>query len=113
MNTYSPGPWAMDLNIAGGGPHYSFPDLHYINIHSDKYMEVAPEGLSITGYIRKGDAYLITAAPDLLEALQKAADTFRDLRLVLTSLRLPNGAEACAIAEQASRIVIAKAKGQS
>jgi len=112
MSTHSAAPWHLNFQIAGGGTHEDFPYLHYINIHSDKYTEVAPDGLSITSYIKKEDACLIAAAPELLDALQKAADTFRDLRLVLNMLGKTTGAEACQIAEQASRVVIAKAEGQ-
>jgi hypothetical protein len=76
VNTHSPGPWAINWSIAGGGVHEDFPELHYVNIHSDKYMETAPEGLSIIGYIRPADALLIIAAPDLLAACKAALGAF-------------------------------------
>lgn len=69
--SHSPAPWKINWTIAGGGAHEDFPELHYANIHSANYLEVAPHGLSITGYITKDDARLIAAAPELLEALTR------------------------------------------
>ena len=51
-----------------------YPELQYVNIRSAKYFEVAPNGLSLTGYMRLADANLIAAAPDLLAALKSCVD---------------------------------------
>lgn len=69
--SHTSGPWKIDWTIAGGGRNEDFPELHYANIYSHGYMNSAPAGLSITGYIRKADALLIAAAPELLEALKE------------------------------------------
>jgi hypothetical protein len=33
-------------------------------------MQVAPNGLSLTGYVRPADAHLISAAPDLFDVVR-------------------------------------------
>lgn len=69
---HSPAPWSLDWQpVPGHGVHENFPDLHYVGIQSANYYDVAPYGLSIAGYMRKEDAYLIAAAPDLLKALKE------------------------------------------
>lgn len=60
----------------------------------------------------EADSHLIAAAPDLLEALQKAADTLGDIATALNIFGKSTAAEACRIAEKASRDVIAKAEGK-
>ena len=69
---HSPGPWTLDWNVAGGGCLEDYPELQYVNIRSANYFKVAPDGLSITGYVRLADANLIAAAPDLLSAAKEA-----------------------------------------
>jgi hypothetical protein len=70
--SHTPGPWKLDWQpVPGRGVHADFPYLHYVGIQSANYYDVAPNGLSVTGYMRKADALLIAAAPDMLEALKK------------------------------------------
>jgi hypothetical protein len=73
---HTPGPWLLNWNIAGGGQHEDYPELYYVNIHSANYLDVAPHGLSLTGYVRPADARLIAAAPELLEALKRLARAY-------------------------------------
>lgn len=71
---HSSGPWIIDWKIAGGPQtHEDIPTLHYVNIHSPRYYETAPDGMSITGYLRKPDIHLIAAAPDLLALARQYA----------------------------------------
>jgi len=113
--SYTPGPWrehAPKIDgiveqtyrciVAGCG---YFPD--------ENEDEPNSSGFKITTYIKPADARLIAAAPDLLEALQKAADTFRDLGLMFTLLGKTQAVEACQIAEEYSRAAITKAEGRS
>lgn len=58
------------------------------------------------------NARLLAAAPELLETLQKAADTLADIATALSIFGKSTAAEACRIAEKASRDVIAKAEGK-
>jgi len=57
------------------------------------------------------NARLIAAAPELLEELRKAADTFADTARYFKCLGKTEGAEAYAIAEKSARAAIAKAIG--
>jgi len=108
MSEHTPGPWSLDDD----------KDMHPVGFYGDgagrgyHAIQIPGQGY-LSGFIGDANARLIIAAPDLLDALQKAADTFRDLRLVLTALGTPKGAEACQIAEDASRVIIAKAEGRS
>jgi len=73
-SSHTPGPWKLDWTIAGGGCLEDYPELQYVNIRSANYFEVAPDGLSLTGFVRLADANLIAAAPDLLAALKEMGD---------------------------------------
>lgn len=75
---HSPGPWKLNWTYAGGGCLEDHPELQYVNIHSAKYIEVAPNGLSLTGYVRPADAHLIAAAPDLLALVKQYASECLD-----------------------------------
>lgn len=101
----SPGPWELDWTIAGGGQNEDYPELHYVNIHSAKYDQVAPYGLSITGYVRPADAHLISAAPDLLDQLRKVRDWMDD---PVQNMQCPFGVELAS----AIRLAVAKATGE-
>lgn len=48
---------------------------------------------------------------ELVEALEKSADTFRDLVGVLQLLGRPVSAQACEIAEQGTRAALSKVRG--
>jgi len=68
----TPGPWVIDWQpIPGLITHPDFSDLHYVNIHSANYDDVAPHGLSITGYMRRPDVHVLAAAREMLEALKE------------------------------------------
>ena len=71
--------------------------------------ECRSPSISLPG--RQCDARLIAAAPELLSALSKAADTFADIARYFRMLGKPEGAEAYGIAEKSARAVIAKATG--
>ena len=69
--SHTPGPWIVNWRLAGGGQHPEFPILHYAGIEGGEYADDPQiQPLRIAGYIRKPDAHLIAAAPDLLEALK-------------------------------------------
>lgn len=70
---HTPGPWKLNWRIAGGGQHSEYPVLHYVCIEGGEYgddPQIQP--LRLTGYIRKPDAFLLAAAPDLLAACKEA-----------------------------------------
>jgi len=97
----TPGPWYLDPTW---GPSEQFPNWAAIKL--------AETGIGISGHIGAANARLIVAAPEMLVALQKAADTFKDLSMALTLLGRSDSAAACRIAEKATREVIAKAEGK-
>lgn len=51
-------------------------------------------------------------ARDLLDALQRAADTFADLESVLRRMGKETLAEACSVAQTGARAVIASVEGK-
>jgi len=113
MSGHTPAPWHVSQRPHTKGPPSTDPaDAHLDYFHIEAGRAEEDGGWEIAGYMRPADARLIAAAPELLDALQKAADTFRDLRLVLNMLGKTMGAEACDIAERASRVIIAKAEGR-
>ena len=98
MNTYTPGPWEIDWVECKTGDevHWKVPTTigpispdH--NHWSGPYLDV-----------EEADAYLIAAAPDLLEALQHLLNTMFDG---------PDESDA-AHAVSKAREAIAKAKGE-
>lgn len=113
--SHSPGPWTLDWNIAGGGTHPEFPELHYVCVRSREADSVTRE-LSITGYVRPADARLIRAAPDLLAlAKQYAAECARCLgigRYEADGDPSRVATESCSECADI-RAVIAKAEGRS
>jgi hypothetical protein len=72
--SHTPGPWKLDWQpVPGRRVHADFPYLHYVGIQSANYYDVAPNGLSVTGYMRKADALLIASAPEMFDLLKKYA----------------------------------------
>jgi hypothetical protein len=65
-------PWTIDWNVAGGGQHEAFPELHYARIcAADHYTNSL--ALHVTGYMTKADAHLLRSAPDLLALAKQYA----------------------------------------
>ena len=75
MSKHTPGPWSWSYSdatfarpIAVTSDVGNFPDV----------LTVSEDEDGPRAYIKTGDAYLIAAAPDLLEACQRALDVFGD-----------------------------------
>ena len=100
---HTPGPWRLDQS---GNVHL---DEHYHCIDGgcrwhDETGEQRKPGFLITGFMSAADARLMTAAPELLAALQQLLPHYR------TAVKLydPNTDDAFTVA---ARIAIAKATG--
>ncbi len=61
---HTPGPWTVDRSVNGELEPFDSKDRHLLNSHSE--LPLAE---------REANARLIAAAPDLLDALQRIANT--------------------------------------
>ena len=66
MNEHTKGPWRLDQNGEGEWPEVYKGDYRRINAGQGYH----PDGFDLTGFMSEADARLITAAPDLLEAVE-------------------------------------------
>ncbi len=71
MNAHTPGPWKLDP------PDFHVAEERYHQVRAGRGYNVGSaideeSGFSISGWMKKSDALLITAAPDLLEAAETA-----------------------------------------
>lgn len=75
------------------------------HLHSDV---IAADGRVVCSALPR-DVGLIAAAPALLGELGKAADTFHELAHTFRIFGYPTAAQACLVAEEATRATIARA----
>ena len=102
MSKHTPGPWTLASLYDGKTIYVAGSD--HISVAS---LRPHPER---TEEARAANARLIAAAPEMLDGLVKAADTFADLEKALGMIGHPRMAEACAIAGRSTRDLIAKAE---
>lgn len=72
----TPGPWVLDAEHFGNINHISH-EYHFIEAGCGFINNATGKGFSISGCIFTEDARLITAAPDLLEALQNMVEAYQ------------------------------------
>lgn len=117
MSKHTPGPWHLEKAIGTGnidcGWHVEPECIDFKYCGMVASLSDAEHIGGITKDERDANAHLIAAAPDLLAEAEKACDTFEELAVTLRLLGKPLLAEACRIAEQSGRAVIAKATGES
>jgi len=98
---HTPGPWDTDRNNVHTG---QIATIHHC-LNND-WVEVWSENWPIDEAEQEANARLIAAAPELLEALIKAEQMFRDIGFIAEADRLRPGSLGSEI-----RAAIAKATG--
>jgi hypothetical protein len=101
---YTPGPWKQYAPEIGGEV-----DQDYRTIQDEGCEPFRDGGMYLTGFVTEANARLIAAAPDLLEACERAVDACRDN---LVAYQFKNE-QALLTALQVCEAAIAKAKGES
>lgn len=84
---HTPAPWRLDDAIHG---HLIDDGYHFIDAGAGCYAEGDRDGFGIQGCLNLANASLITAAPELLEALEAVDNGYRcghDLSLVIGEVR--------------------------
>lgn len=111
MSAHTPGPWTAKPAADGSGDFgivaacARAPHGYVVVAEAFAAVERVGERNPATGH----NAYLIAAAPELLDELRKAADTFEELEAALSLLGRHVLAEGCRIAKESHRTAIAKA----
>ena len=100
---HTPGPWETDRNNVHTG---QIATIHHC-LNND-WVEVWSENWPIDEAEQEANARLIAAAPELLEALIKAEQMFRDVGFITEADRLRPGSLGSEI-----RAAIAKATGEA
>ena len=105
MSGHTPGPWTYDGTVA-------FSDRPDLPCVVDEYRLVVAQCWDDghTDDECEANARLIAAAPELLEALEDAAEAFRIVAEVAEDLRM-EGLESFREREAAARAAIARARG--
>lgn len=75
MSKHTDGPWLLVEKEQTRGAHDTQPHLEYFHIQGPQ-GDLDPN-LRIAGFMKRGDAKLIAAAPELLEACMTMAEWFR------------------------------------
>lgn len=123
--SHTAGPWKLDWNsVPGFSVHPHLPTMHYVLVYSSKPEDYdVEESLRITGYMRREDALLIHAAPDLSDALHDllsqatdacaVIDEFAAMPVQSLSDKFSTTVARLRSKLEAARAAIAKAEGRS